>query len=93
MKEEDAIRPDVDEIDPVVADPVDPAVEITQIDRARLAAAQNDDGHSPTGVRKQPPQNQVLVPGVGIDLQAWYRDPPNPGGANLTNAGRFVLFP
>jgi plastocyanin len=40
-----------------------------------------------------PPQNQVLVPGVGVDLQAWYRDPPNPGGANLTNAGHFVLFP
>jgi plastocyanin len=42
---------------------------------------------------KTPPQNQTLVPGVGVDLQAWYRDPPNPGGANLTNAGHFVLFP
>jgi hypothetical protein len=28
-----------------------------------------------------------------VDLQAWYRDPPNPGGANLTNAGSFVLGP
>jgi len=42
---------------------------------------------------KTPPQNQVLVPGVSVDLQAWYRDPPNPGAANLTNAGHFVLFP
>lgn len=40
-----------------------------------------------------PPQNQILVPGVSVDLQAWYRDPPNPGAANLTNAGHFVLFP
>jgi plastocyanin len=40
-----------------------------------------------------PPQNQILVAGVSIDLQAWYRDPPNAGAANLTNAGRFVLCP
>jgi len=40
-----------------------------------------------------PPNNQTLVAGVGIDLQTWYRDPTNPGGANLTNAGHFVLCP
>ena len=35
----------------------------------------------------------LLVAGATVDLQAWYSDPPNPGGANLTNAGRFVLGP
>jgi hypothetical protein len=35
----------------------------------------------------------LLTAGATVDLQAWYSDPPNPGGANLTNAGRFVLGP
>jgi plastocyanin len=34
-----------------------------------------------------------LVPGASVDLQAWYRDPADPGGANLTNAGAFVMCP
>jgi hypothetical protein len=37
--------------------------------------------------------NAKLVVGATVDLQAWYRDPPNPGGANLTGAGSFVLCP
>ena len=35
----------------------------------------------------------ALVAGAQVDLQAWYRDPPNPGGANFSGAGRFVLCP
>jgi hypothetical protein len=35
----------------------------------------------------------LLVAGASVDLQCWYRDPPNPGAANLTNAGSFVLCP
>ncbi len=34
-----------------------------------------------------------LVSGSQVDLQCWYRDPPNTGGANLTNAGRFYMCP
>ncbi len=34
-----------------------------------------------------------LVPGAQVDLQCWYRDPPNGGGANLTGAGRFYMCP
>lgn len=34
-----------------------------------------------------------LVAGATVDLQAWYRDPPNPGSANLSNAGRFSVCP
>lgn len=34
-----------------------------------------------------------LVPGASVDVQAWYRDTPNPGGANLSDAARFVLVP
>ena len=34
-----------------------------------------------------------LVPGATIDTQTWYRDPPNSGGANFSNAGRFTLLP
>jgi len=34
-----------------------------------------------------------LVVGARVDLQAWYRDPPNPGGADLTQAGSFVICP
>jgi hypothetical protein len=34
-----------------------------------------------------------LVAGCTVELQAWYRDPPNSGGANFTEAGRFVLCP
>jgi hypothetical protein len=35
----------------------------------------------------------LLVAGATVDVQCWYRDPPNPGAANLTNAGSFVLCP
>ena len=34
-----------------------------------------------------------LVPGASVDVQAWYRDTLGPGGANLSNAARFVLAP
>lgn len=34
-----------------------------------------------------------LVPGATVDLQAWYRDPADPAGANLTNTGAFVMCP
>jgi hypothetical protein len=34
-----------------------------------------------------------LVAGASVDLQAWYRDPVDPAGANLTNAGTFVMCP
>ena len=33
------------------------------------------------------------VPGTTVDGQFWYRDPPNPGGANLTDAISFVVGP
>lgn len=35
----------------------------------------------------------LLVAGSTVDLQCWYRDPPNPGTANLTNAGTFLICP
>jgi len=35
----------------------------------------------------------VLQPGSTVDMQCWYRDPPNPGGANLSNAIGFVMCP
>jgi hypothetical protein len=38
-------------------------------------------------------QNPALVAGSTVDLQVWYRDPPAPGGANLTEAGHFVMCP
>lgn len=38
-------------------------------------------------------QNPTVVAGATVDLQAWYRDPPNSGGANLTNAGSFLICP
>lgn len=38
-------------------------------------------------------QDAALVAGAQVDLQAWYRDPPNVGTANLTEAGRFTLCP
>lgn len=34
-----------------------------------------------------------LVAGSTVDIQCWHRDPPNPGGANLTEAGTFVMCP
>jgi alpha-tubulin suppressor-like RCC1 family protein len=37
--------------------------------------------------------NPGLLWGSSVDVQAWYRDPPNPGGANLTDAGHFVVYP
>jgi Beta-propeller repeat len=37
--------------------------------------------------------NPALVPGGTLDLQVWYRDPPNPGGANLSNALALELVP
>ena len=36
-------------------------------------------------------QDAALVVGAEVDIQCWYRDPPNVGTANLTNAGRFTL--
>jgi hypothetical protein len=33
----------------------------------------------------------ALVAGATVDIQCWYRDPPSPGGANLTNAGKFAF--
>ena len=38
-------------------------------------------------------EDPSLVPGAQVDLQCWYRDPPNPGTANLTDAGRFYMCP
>jgi plastocyanin len=38
-------------------------------------------------------KDPTLVPGARVDLQAWYRDPANPGGANLTEAGTFYMCP
>jgi len=38
-------------------------------------------------------QNPSVIAGATVDVQAWYRDPPNPGGANLTNAASFTLCP
>ena len=35
----------------------------------------------------------ALVAGASVDLQCWYRDPPNPGQANLTAALRFLICP
>jgi alpha-tubulin suppressor-like RCC1 family protein len=35
----------------------------------------------------------ALVAGATVDVQVWYRDPPNPGGANLTHALSFDLAP
>ncbi len=41
--------------------------------------------------------NQTANPGLGagstVDLQCWYRDPPNTGAANLSSALRFALCP
>jgi hypothetical protein len=34
-----------------------------------------------------------LVAGASVDLQCWFRDPPNPGGANLSNALHFTMCP
>jgi len=31
--------------------------------------------------------------GAVVDMQVWYRDPPNPGTANLSNAMRFIVLP
>jgi YVTN family beta-propeller protein len=34
-----------------------------------------------------------LVIGASVDAQAWYRDPPNPAGANFSNAVGFTVLP
>lgn len=34
-----------------------------------------------------------LVAGATVDLQVWFRDPPNPGTANLSNAATFTMCP
>lgn len=34
-----------------------------------------------------------LVAGSTVDIQCWHRDPPNPGAANLSEAGSFVMCP
>ena len=38
-------------------------------------------------------QDPSLVSGAQVDIQCWYRDPSNPGTANLTNAGQFTICP
>jgi len=38
-------------------------------------------------------QDATLVAGASVDLQCWYRDPPNPGTANFTHALRFTVCP
>lgn len=35
----------------------------------------------------------ALTTGVTVDTQVWYRDTPNPGGANFTEAGSFTYCP
>lgn len=35
----------------------------------------------------------TLIAGASVDLQCWFRDPPNPGGANLSNAAHFTMCP
>ena len=37
--------------------------------------------------------NPALAAGATVDLQVWYRDPQNSGGANLSNAMSFGLLP
>jgi len=39
------------------------------------------------------PAGLALSGGETVDMQVWYRDPPNPGTANLSNAMRFVVLP
>jgi hypothetical protein len=34
-----------------------------------------------------------LVAGATVDIQVWHRDPPNPGTANTSEAGSFVMCP
>jgi hypothetical protein len=38
-------------------------------------------------------QDPALGAGASVDLQCWYRDPPNPGSANLTQALHFTVCP
>ncbi len=37
--------------------------------------------------------NPSLAIGADVDMQCWYRDPPNPGSANLSNVLRFRACP
>lgn len=37
--------------------------------------------------------NASLVPGAQVNAQFWYRDPPNPGQANFSNAIEFFMCP
>jgi hypothetical protein len=39
------------------------------------------------------PAGLAVSGGAVVDMQVWYRDPPNVGGANLSNAMRFVVLP
>jgi len=34
-----------------------------------------------------------LIAGATVDWQGWYRDPPSPGGSNLTDAVAFTMPP
>jgi hypothetical protein len=38
-------------------------------------------------------QDPALGAGASVDVQCWYRDPPNPGSANLTQALHFTVCP
>jgi hypothetical protein len=38
-------------------------------------------------------QDPNLGAGSDVDVQCWYRDPPNPGTANFTQALRFTVCP
>ncbi|HXR43707.1 MAG TPA: hypothetical protein VN759_02790, partial [Pseudolysinimonas sp.] len=37
--------------------------------------------------------NPALVAGATVDVQFWYRDPPNPGAANFSGAIHFLMCP
>ena len=39
------------------------------------------------------PATLALTGGQVVDMQCWYRDPPNPASANISNAMRFIVLP
>ena len=39
------------------------------------------------------PATLALTGGQVVDMQCWYRDPPNVGAANISNAMRFIVLP
>jgi hypothetical protein len=50
-----------------------------------LATQTNNPALTPAGL--------AVSGGEIVDMQLWYRDPPNPGTANLSNAMRFIVLP